>query len=140
MLGDFDDTDKNLADAKQLFCNIKDQARYTDTLEHLTEEQVSSIRMFFKNFKPDRKTELKQRFIDNWNILSDVYESFRKTLEDSGLAYEGMIYRKVIEKIKAKGVSGFNFEKYVFVGFNFCFSALGGNDLGFCGNGSNFIG
>lgn len=119
LLSDFDDTDKNLADAKQLFCNIKDQARYTDTLEHLSEEQVSSIRMFFKNFKPDRKTELKQRFIDNWNILSDVYESFRDTLENVGLAYEGMIYRKVIEKIKNEGVSGFNFEKYAFVGFNF---------------------
>jgi hypothetical protein len=119
LLSDFDDTDKNLADAKQLFCNIKDQARYTDTLEHLSEEQVSSIRLFFKNFKPDRKTELKQRFIDNWNILSDVYESFRNTLENSGLAYEGMIYRKVIEKIKSEGVSGFKFEKYAFVGFNF---------------------
>jgi hypothetical protein len=36
LLSDFDDVDKNLADAGQLFRNIREQAEYTDTLEHLT--------------------------------------------------------------------------------------------------------
>jgi len=118
LLSDFDDVDKNLADARQLFRNIREQAEYTDTLEHLTEEQVASIRLFFKNFDPDRKTELKQRFIENWNILYDVYQGFQTLLEEKGLAYEGMLYRRVIEKLQSEGPSGFGFEKYAFVGFN----------------------
>jgi len=118
LLNDFDDVDKNLANARQLFQNIREQAAYTDTLEHLSEEQVDSIRLFFKNFDPDRKTELKQRFIDNWNILSEVYSAFHTILEEKKLAYEGMLYRKVIEKLKTEGPSGFSFDKYAFVGFN----------------------
>jgi len=118
LLSDFDDVDKNLADARQLFSNIRDQAAYTDTLEHLSEQQVASIRLFFKNFDPDRKTELKQRFIENWNILSEVYLGFKSNLEEKGLAYEGMLYRSVIEKLRQEGPSGFHFEKYAFVGFN----------------------
>ncbi|MCK9311473.1 MAG: PD-(D/E)XK nuclease family protein, partial [Bacteroidales bacterium] len=118
LLSDFDDVDKNLADAHQLFRNIKEQAAYTDTLEHLTEEQVASIRLFFKNFDPDRKTELKRRFIENWNILYEVYDGFQKMLIEKQLAYEGMLYRRVIEKLKTEGPSGFDFDKYAFVGFN----------------------
>ena len=91
LLSDFDDVDKNLADAHQLFRNIREQAAYTDTLEHLSEDQVASIRLFFKNFDPDRKTELKQRFIENWNILYEVYQAFQAVLEEKGLAYEGML-------------------------------------------------
>ena len=118
LLSDFDDVDKYLADAHQLFRNIKEQAAYTDTLEHLTEEQVASIRLFFKNFDPDRKTELKRRFIENWNILYEVYDGFQKMLIEKQLAYEGMLYRRVIEKLKTEGPSGFDFDKYAFVGFN----------------------
>lgn len=118
LLSDFDDVDKNLANARQLFRNIREQAAYTDTLEHLSEEQVNSIRLFFKNFDPDRKTELKRRFIENWNILYEVYEGFQAMLEKKGLAYEGMLYRRVIEKLKAEGPTGFSYQTYAFVGFN----------------------
>jgi len=118
LLSDFDDVDKNLADAKQLFRNIREQAEYTDTLEHLTDEQVDSIRLFFKNFNPDRKTELKERFLENWNILYEVYTDLNNLLLAKGLAYEGMLHRRVVEKLKAEGPTGFPFTTYAFVGFN----------------------
>jgi len=118
LLSDFDDVDKNLADAKQLFRNIREQAQYTDTLEHLTEEQVDSIRLFFKNFNPDRKTELKERFLENWNILYEVYTELNNQLQTKGLAYEGMLHRRVVEKLKAEGPQRFPFSNYAFVGFN----------------------
>lgn len=118
LLSDFDDIDKNLADAKQLFRNIQDQARYTDTLEHLSEEQVTAIRQFFKNFDPNRKTELKQRFIEHWNILWDVYQDFREGLLAEGLAYEGMLHRHVIEHFMQQGIDVLNQHCYAFVGFN----------------------
>lgn len=118
LLSDFDDVDKNLADAKQLFQNIREQAEYTDTLEHLTDEQVDSIRLFFKNFNPDRKTELKERFLENWNILYEVYTDLNNLLLAKGLAYEGMLHRRVVEKLRKEGPQGFPFTTYAFVGFN----------------------
>jgi len=118
LLSDFDDVDKNLADARQLFQNIREQAEYTDTLEHLTEEQVDSIRLFFKNFNPDCKTELKERFLENWNILYEVYTDLNDLLLVKGLAYEGMLHRRVVEKLRSDGPQGFPFSTYAFVGFN----------------------
>ncbi len=118
LLSDFDDVDKNLADARQLFQNIREQAEYTDTLEHLTDEQVDSIRLFFKNFNPDRKTELKERFLENWNILYEVYTDLNNLLLAKGLAYEGMLHRRVVEKLRNEGPQGFPFSTYAFVGFN----------------------
>lgn len=118
LLSDFDDVDKNLADAGQLFQNIREQAEYTDTLEHLSDEQVESIRLFFKNFNPDRKTELKERFLENWNILYEVYTDLNNLLLAKGLAYEGMLHRRVTEKLRANGPQGFPFATYAFVGFN----------------------
>lgn len=97
LLSDFDDVDKNMADATQLFRNIKEQAVYTDTLEHLSEEQEATIRRFFGHFDPERKTELKQRFIENWNHLMQVYTAFGAALEAKGLAYEGLLNRKVLD-------------------------------------------
>jgi hypothetical protein len=118
LLSDFDDVDKNLADAGQLFRNISEQAEYTDTLDHLSDDQVASIQLFFKNFNPNRKTELKQRFLENWNILSEVYTDLNNLLIAKGLAYEGMLHRRVVEKLKAEGPEGFPYQTYAFVGFN----------------------
>jgi len=118
LLSDFDDVDKNMADATQLFRNIKEQAAFTDTLEHLSEEQVTVIRRFFDHFDPSRKTELKRRFIENWNCLMQVYTHFKEHLESTGLAYEGMLNRKVIEGLRSSEGGDFPLERYIFVGFN----------------------
>lgn len=118
LLSDFDDVDKNLADATQLFRNIKEQAAFTDTLEHLTEEQEATIRRFFGHFDPERKTELKQRFIENWNHLMQVYTTFKAVLEAKGLAYEGMLNRNVLKSIDSGEAHGFDKTMYAFVGFN----------------------
>ncbi len=118
LLSDFDDVDKNLADATQLFRNIKEQAAFTDTLEHLSEEQESTIRRFFGHFDPERKTELKQRFIENWNHLMQVYTAFRTQLEAEGLAYEGLLNRRVLEHLETGEAPGFDKTTYAFVGFN----------------------
>lgn len=118
LLSDFDDVDKNLADATQLFRNIKEQAAFTDTLEHLSEEQEATVRRFFGHFDPERKTELKKRFIENWNHLMQVYTRFGALLESKGLAYEGLLNRRVLERLEANEAPGFNKTVYAFVGFN----------------------
>jgi len=118
LLGDFDDVDKNRVDALKLFTNIREQAAFIDTFEHLTEEQKESLRMFFRNFSPDMRTELKERFMQLWDALIFVYQGFRDKLLNQGLAYEGMLNRIVIEELKAQGTDKFQSSKYVFIGFN----------------------
>ncbi len=118
LLNDFDDVDKNRVDALKLFTNIREQAEFIDTFEHLTEEQKESLRMFFRNFSPDMRTELKERFMQLWDALIFVYQGFREKLLSQGLAYEGMLNRLVVEELKEHGTDKFQSEKYVFIGFN----------------------
>ena len=50
LVRDFDDIDKNLADAAKLFANIKDLREMGTAKEGLSKEQAESIAQFFKNF------------------------------------------------------------------------------------------
>ncbi len=114
LISDFDDIDKNRVDADRLFANLQDLKAY-DTLDFLTEEQAEAIRQFFRNFSLTKTTELKQRFIDLWNVLGDIYHQFRDVLAENGIAYEGMLYREVCEELDADSLP---YDHYVFVGFN----------------------
>lgn len=60
-------------------------------------------------------TELKQRFISLWNVLGEVYTRYRQVLREQGIAYEGMLYREVIDRLD---VGTLPYQRYVFVGFN----------------------
>lgn len=117
LLSDFDDVDKNLADAEKLFLNIKEQAEYYDDLSHLDDDKQMAIQQFFQNFSVENLTELKERFIALWDSLFPIYEDFKQTLEEQNIAYEGMIFRKAVERLKSEGIE-LNSKKYVFIGFN----------------------
>lgn len=115
LISDFDDADKNLADTDALFSNLKDLNKLTDNYDFLEEGQKEALSQFFHNFSPDRMTELKQRFTSLWNVLGDIYTQYKTLLESQGIAYEGMLYRKVIDTMD---VADLPYDKYVFVGFN----------------------
>ena len=115
LISDFDDADKNLADTKTLFANLKDLNQLTDNYTFLEEGQKEALSEFFHNFSIDKVTELKQRFIDLWDVLGDIYTRFNERLDALNLAYEGKLYRKVIETLD---VSSLPYKTYVFVGFN----------------------
>ncbi len=115
LIADFDDADKNMVDTGMLFRNLKDLNELTDNCDFLEEGQKEAIGRFFKNFSIENVTELKQRFISVWDTLGDVYTAYKTLLESQRLAYEGMLYRKVIEELNTEELP---YEKYVFVGFN----------------------
>ncbi|MDD2559126.1 MAG: PD-(D/E)XK nuclease family protein [Bacteroidales bacterium] len=115
LLKDFDNIDKNLADARQLFRNISELAAYSDDFEYLSPEQTEAIQRFFAHFETDR-SELKKRFIRLWNQLFNIYTQFREELTTRNLAYEGMLQRWVVEHFDDK--QGFEAKSYLFVGFN----------------------
>ena len=49
LLADFDDIDKNMADASKVFANVKD-LHELDDISYLDEEQVEALKRFFSNF------------------------------------------------------------------------------------------
>lgn len=115
LISDFDDADKNLVDAGRLFSNLQELKNIMEGFDFLDEEQEAAIRQFFQNFSIERHTELKQKFISLWDKLGNIYQRYRENLTKRGIAYEGMLYRNVIEQL-APGT--LKYDKYVFVGFN----------------------
>ena len=113
MITDFDDIDKNMADADKVFANLSDYHEFDD-VSYLTPEQEEILKRFFSNFSSEHNSELKKRFLNIWSNFREIYHSFNKTLAEEGLAYEGQLYRKVVEE----GCLDLKYDKYLFVGFN----------------------
>ncbi len=115
LISDFDDVDKNLVDAGKLFSNLQDLKNIMDSYDFLDKEQEEAIQQFFQNFSIDKRTQLKEKFISLWDRLGDIYRNYRKNLSELGIAYEGMMYRHVIEQLDTDRL---RYDRYVFVGFN----------------------
>lgn len=113
MLADFDDVDKNLADAKMVFNNIGNLHEF-DSVDYLTDNQKEALKQFFSTFNDDHNSKLQERFLKFWNNLYNIYIDFNTRLKNQGLTYEGALYREVTEK-KDINISSSN---YFFVGFN----------------------
>ena len=113
LLSDFDDLDKNMASAEHVFANLRDIHEYDDT-SYLTEEQRLILKRFFSNFNEEHNTELKQRFLQLWSHILDIYQSFNDRLSQQRLAYEGALYREVAEREDID----FEYDTYLFIGFN----------------------
>ena len=123
LLSDFDDIDKNMADADRVLANISD-IHELDDLSYLTDEQCNILKRFFSNFTNSHPTQLKERFLHLWSRMADIYHDFQQRLQSQGLAYEGMLYRQVVDSLMADSTSAaansgaFPYECYYFVGFN----------------------
>lgn len=97
LIGDFDDADKNLVKTEALFNNLKDLNDLGNDYDFLEEGQKEALNQFFHNFSIDQVTELKQRFMSLWDVLGDIYTQYKDLLQQQSIAYEGMLYRQVIE-------------------------------------------
>ena len=58
LLNDFDDVDKYMADARQLFTNVTDLHEVERDWSYLQTHQIEAIRAFWSSFRPslDRKS------------------------------------------------------------------------------------
>ena len=95
LLADFDDLDKNMGPADQVFKNLRD-IHELDDISYLTDEQREMIRRFFSNFSEDHNSDFNER------------------LASQQLCYEGALYRQVVENPDID----FRYDTYAFVGFN----------------------
>ena len=134
ILADFNDVDKYLVDPKQLFANVADFKALQDTFEYLTDTQREAIKGFLSHFNDQSgkltvdlgtdDPDVKGRFLQIWNILYSLYVNYNKSLADKGMAYEGMVYRSLAERLKSMSVEDVFQDifhegtTFVFVGLN----------------------
>ena len=116
LLKDFDDIDKYLVDAKNLFVNLSRQKELDQVFDYLTEEQKQIILDFWHNFD-DRPSDEKESFIKIWEILFNLYDQFTRQLKNDRSGYMGMIYRDVVEQINDSSLT-VPYDKVIFAGFN----------------------
>lgn len=113
MLADFDDLDKNMADAERVFQLLAEHHDFDDD-SYLTDSQRQALQQFFKTFNDGHTSFLREKFLHLWSKLFDIYTTFREELRRDSLAYEGMLYRDVCENLP----DDFQYQTYCFVGFN----------------------
>lgn len=99
LLSDFDDVDKYLADAKDLFSNLIALKEIEAEFPYLTEEEITVIQKFWSSFNPNKFSHEQEEFLKVWNKLYPTYTAFRKTLQQDQICYEGMNERYFCEHI-----------------------------------------
>ncbi len=99
ILSDFDDVDKHMADANAIFSNVYELMQL-ESLDYLTDEQKSTLQHFFKNFSTEDNSVIKERFLNVWSKMNQIYTELRKEQMQTGTMYEGAIFRSVIENLK----------------------------------------
>lgn len=118
LLSDFDDVDKNMGDATHIFENTSELHEY-DTVSFLNDKQAEILQKFFKNFTIDHESKLRKNFEQLWNKLGQIYSEYRQHLLAQNIAYEGLLYREVVESVTAnKTELKIDAERFLFVGFN----------------------
>ncbi len=117
LLRDFDESDKYLVNVGQLFKDLRNQKELDSTFDYLTDQQRKFLLEFWEGFD-ENLTNNKRKFLEVWGKLFNVYQTFRSQLEAEGLAYEGMVHRRVAEKISSEGATYQKPAQLKFVGFN----------------------
>lgn len=114
LLEDFDDVDKYLTDAKDLFSNLVALKKLEESFPYLSEEQIQAIRNFWDSFNPERYSSEQQAFLKIWDKLYPTYQDFRECLYQNHMCYEGMGERYFYENLTEYDYQG----HLVFAGFN----------------------
>lgn len=117
LLADFNDIDRYLVNAEDLFRNISDIKEIESIFDYLTDEQKQALEQFWGNVAVGDKSAFRQKYISVWDKLYLVYADFKARLMRQELAFPGMIDRDVATRAK-NGQLEFHFQKYYFVGLN----------------------
>ncbi len=125
LIADFEEIDKNLVQADDLFANLRDLKALEAPFDYLTDEQRRLIAQFWRGFDSETGEPLskpKQAFLTFWNALSRVYHTYRTHLQHLQLGYEGLMTRTVAESLD-QYAGAYPAERLAFVGFNALYRA-----------------
>lgn len=132
LLRDFDEIDKNLVNASDLFVNYE---RFKEIeSNYLTKEQKDVLKFYFgetfessssdfdkfwKSFNSESDdNSASKRFYALWMIINDIYQRFDKALNERGISRQGKDYRNAAETLAEMPGDDLEYKRYVFVGFN----------------------
>lgn len=121
LLNDFDEIDKEIIPTELIFNNNPQNLKKIEHSSDLpTDQQIELLKTFWSELNTEKKSKYKKIFLEIWSALPEIYYEFKTILRNKNLAYEGMIYRDVIEKIKQNSViDNIPYEKIIFCGFNY---------------------
>lgn len=121
LLSDFDTIDKYMVRADELYTNISDIKELDQQFEQYDSDERELILGFWRTFSSfsDQSTE-QQKFLGIWRSLAAVYKEFSDVLGDLGIAYSGMQYRALAERVASadRNAPPIDSHTYCFVGFN----------------------
>ncbi len=117
LLADFNDIDRYLVNAKDLFTNISDLKEIDSVFDYLTPEQKEAIVRFWGSLAGTPPKANEEKFVSIWQKLYPVYRDFKKKLAEKNMAFGGMIYRSVIDGLQSNEYS-FPYKKYYIIGLN----------------------
>lgn len=101
LLYDFNEIDRNLIDAKELFGFLN---------------AVKAI----ENWNPDGEelTDFEKKYLGFWQKFQGYYDQFTAHLKSKGIAYQGLMYREAIGIVQKEGNKLLKQKYYCFAGFN----------------------
>ncbi|MBR4497181.1 MAG: PD-(D/E)XK nuclease family protein [Bacteroidales bacterium] len=121
LLSDFDDIDKYLIKADDMFQNIADNKEIDSLFSYLNEEQIAMISRFWDTTKitgEQAKNDVRRNFVEFWKLLPHIYKDFKEKLAAQNLCFEGMAMRNVAESSVEKQQEIFGDGLFIFLGFN----------------------
>ena len=116
LLDDFDEIDKYMVNANKVYQTLLD-IKQIDALFEMEEEQKVALRLFWQSTQDDKQDDVRQKFLQIWEHLGSIYNSFLEALEVEGMSYEGLVYRSLVNNVE-QGKQSFDYEKIVVGGFN----------------------
>ena len=116
LLSDFDDIDKHLVNADNLFLNAK-ELNDIESFDFLSPNQREALERFFGAFATENKTHLQERFSELWSIMPGLYHGLKEAMPEGVQPYQGALERLAVEN---KDMLALLDEErtYCFVGFN----------------------
>ena len=117
LLADFDDIDKYLVNAGDLFRNLAGIKNIEQQFDYLTEEQKLTLERFWGSLGNWQSRGHESEFIAIWDKLFAVYEMFRNELRKINAGYPGMIMRDGVEN-QETGAAMPESSRYIFIGLN----------------------
>jgi RecB family exonuclease len=101
LLYDFNEIDRNLIDPKLLFGYLSEQKAAENW-----------------NFGNEELTEYQRKYLDFWNRFIVYHDGLKAVLEEKQKAYQGMLYKEALQRLKHGSDSLLKDELYCFAGFN----------------------
>ncbi len=114
LLSDFDEVDRHLIDAHQLYNNLKELAELEEQFGD-NQEMLTALKRFNRMMGGDH-SEAMTKFSGQWQRVSRTYHAFKDAMGEE-LCFPGQLYRQVAEGLTS-GTLALPYQKVVFAGFN----------------------